>query len=188
MSVGHPLRADGLHALRALQRPLTQCLRCRAPRQVEELWGAFDKDGSGEIVYHELLAALTPALAPAKPSLQTLDPHNSRADWRYSKRDWEGAGSLIERHSDVRAEAYSTQVKFHQADINAYMMEHGRFIPRCLHTTPPAPGLFRVTVSVFAPAAQLPGRLQSARGAWPLQSARGVWPIAHLRSQSCSHP
>ena len=122
MSVGHPLRADGLHALRALQRPLTQCLRCRAPRQVEELWGAFDKDGSGEIVYHELKAALTPALAPAKPSLQTLDPHNSRADWRYSKRDWESAGSLIERNY-IRDVPYSEDVRMHKEDVDAYFLK-----------------------------------------------------------------
>ena len=82
--------------------------------EVEELWAAFDKDGSGEIVYHELLEALTPTLAPAKPSLQTLDPHNSRADWRYNKRDWQNAGDAIERQSEIRAEAYSTQVTTNQ--------------------------------------------------------------------------
>ena len=36
--------------------------------EVEELWKSFDKDGTGEIVYHELLESLTPSLAPAKPS------------------------------------------------------------------------------------------------------------------------
>ena len=86
------------------------------------MWAAFDKDGSGEIVYHELLEALTPTLAPAKPSLQTLDPHNSRADWRYNKRDWETAGSAIERNY-VRDVPYSEDVRMHKEDVDAYFLK-----------------------------------------------------------------
>jgi Ca2+-binding EF-hand superfamily protein len=94
--------------------------------EVEELWKSLDADGSGEIVYHELKAALTPHATPAKPSAQAMDPNNQRHDWHYSRQDWEQAAGLIERPSGIRDTPYAQQVGVHRADMDRYMMEHGR--------------------------------------------------------------
>jgi hypothetical protein len=79
--------------------------------EVEELWKSLDADGSGEIVYHELKAALTPHATPAKPSAQAMDPHNQRHDWHYSRQDWEQAPALIEGINATRDIPYSEQVQ-----------------------------------------------------------------------------
>ena len=83
-------------------------LGVRVGEDIEELWGEMDKDGSGEITYHELLAALDPSHATANPTEQALDP-NSKSTWHYGIDDAQHAAKLIERPLE---------------DKGAYALEH----------------------------------------------------------------
>ena len=51
-----------------------------------EMWTILDADGSGEIVYHELLSVLQPPRAAAKPSVEAMDP-NACVAFRYNQQD-----------------------------------------------------------------------------------------------------
>jgi Ca2+-binding EF-hand superfamily protein len=67
--------------------------------EVDEVWATIDSDGSGEVVYHEFLAALAPSLAAAGASDVALDPNSANA-FRYNKHDAESAAALIERKEE----------------------------------------------------------------------------------------
>ena len=85
---------------------------------VAELWSELDVDSSGEIVYHELLEAIQPSLAAAKPSATALDPHNATRQFQYNRRDQEGASRLIERQTGIRDTPYSHRVAGSAANAN----------------------------------------------------------------------
>ena len=66
---------------------------------IDEAWKIFDADGSGQIVYHELVAVLKPMVTAANPSKQAMDPNNQRQVFHYNRQDQQDAARLIERNS-----------------------------------------------------------------------------------------
>ena len=83
-------------------------LGCEVTDEVETLWNQIDTDGSGEIAYAELLAALNPRCGGGGdgPSADALDPNNKRGAFKYGKHEAEGAEKLIERNT-TRDESYA---------------------------------------------------------------------------------
>ena len=84
-----------------------------------EMWGTFDNDGSGEVVYHELLAVLQPSMASKAGghSAVASDPNNREGRWRYNKHDAEDAAKLIERN-DARDTPYEEMEEIRRRQKN----------------------------------------------------------------------
>ena len=78
---------------------------------VQELWNTIDADGTGEIAYHELLAALNPRAAASGATEDALDPNNQRKAFKYGKQQADDAAKLIERDSGIRDEDFETAEK-----------------------------------------------------------------------------
>lgn len=78
---------------------------------VQELWNTIDADGTGEIAYHELLAALNPRAAASGATEDALDPNNQRKAFKYGKQQADAAAKLIERDSGIRDEDFETAEK-----------------------------------------------------------------------------
>ena len=67
---------------------------------IDRLWRQMDMDGSGEIVYHELVSALDSQLSTTKATERALDPNNSKHGFRYNKHDAQDAYKAIERREE----------------------------------------------------------------------------------------
>jgi len=69
-----------------------------AGEDTDKIWGSFDQDGSGEVVYHELLAVLQPQMVKkGGHAAGASDPNNTQKRWSYTKNESESAHKLIER-------------------------------------------------------------------------------------------
>ena len=113
-------------------------LGIRVSADVDTIWQHFDRDGSGEIAYHELLSVLDPNLAPDNPSLRALDPNNNRQEFHYTKNDAADASKLIER-STAADEPYAHRVatdpgavdrKFRQGYLRSGVDPNAKHVPR----------------------------------------------------------
>jgi len=89
---------------------------------VETLWREFDPDGSGEIVYHELVAVLQPLLAPANPTTSALDPNNKEGG-QYNRYRPTGDIKLGEHRSRRDDPKHSQELAMNQRVANSHF--HG---------------------------------------------------------------
>jgi len=123
-------------------------LGIRVSADVDTIWQQFDRDGSGEIAYHELLSVLNPNLAPDNPSLRALDPNNNRQEFHYTKNDAADAYKLIERSTGAD-EPYAHRVatdpgavdrKFRQGYLRSGVHPNAKHVPK-EHKVGRVPGL-----------------------------------------------
>lgn len=94
------------------------------PKQadVRALWTAFDIDGSGDLTYHELLAALQPSLATRNPTAAALDPNGAKrvTSFEYGVQEQADAWTLIDRSEAPTELPYAQAIRNDQetADRN----------------------------------------------------------------------